>query len=342
MAKVTVVISTYNRPDVLSVAIKSVILQTMSDWKILVIGDNCDQETEKTVTSFNDERIEYINLPYRVGDQSGPNSVGMALAMTEYLAFMNQDDVWLHEHLEYAIETLEKTKRDFFIGKCSFAEHSKDIVGNLKKPIFELVSPDNRTADMSFDKSNILFESPSSWVIKTAHAKIIGYWNQAREIHRPPAQNWITRAWRKNTKFVFGDKITILKITPNVNITTKGQYSEKSLEHIYILDLLENRNYDSLRKFVEKSLEHNKILFPTDWIIDKKSHKVLKKILFTRFTKSLFKHTGVDIYEVFFNLLRIEKGRAFEDASVARTGKSLPEKVEIKMVIDKVKFDTNC
>ncbi|MFB3056307.1 MAG: glycosyltransferase family 2 protein, partial [Ignavibacteriaceae bacterium] len=77
--KVTIVISTYNRPDVLSVAIKSVILQTFSNWKILVIGDHCNQETEKAVTSFNDSRIHYINLPHRVGTQSGPNSVGIAL-----------------------------------------------------------------------------------------------------------------------------------------------------------------------------------------------------------------------------------------------------------------------
>jgi len=44
--KVTVVISTYNRSEVLKIAIKSVILQTFSNWKILVIGDNCDHETE--------------------------------------------------------------------------------------------------------------------------------------------------------------------------------------------------------------------------------------------------------------------------------------------------------
>jgi len=343
-AKVTIVISTYNRPDVLSVAIKSVILQTFSDWKILVIGDHCNQETEKAVTSFNDSRIQYINLPHRVGDQSGSNSVGIALAMTEYTAFMNQDDVWLQDHLEHAIEILEKTKSDFFIGKCGFAENSKFTVGNLKKPIFVVVSPDNRTADMSFDKPNKVFESVSSFVIKTSHAKRIGYWKHAREIHRPPMQNWVTRAWRKKTKFVFGDKITVLKINTHHMEKTKSQYSVKSLEHIYILDLLENQNSYSLRKFVEKSLEHNKIPFPTEDKVftDKKSHKILSKILLNRFTKSLFKYTGVDNYEIYFHLLRKEKGKRLNDASVARTGEPLPEKVDIKMVIDKVNLDRNC
>ena len=343
-AKVTIVISTYNRPDVLSVAIKSIILQTFSDWKILVIGDNCNQETEKAVTSFNDSRIQYINLPQRTGSQSGPNSVGIALAMTEYIAFMNQDDVWIQDHLEYAIETLEKTKSDFFIGKCGFAEKSKVTAENLKKPIFGLVSPDNRTADMSFDKRNILFESASSWVIKTSNAKRIGYWKQAQEIHRTPMENWVTRAWRKKTKFVFGEKITVLNIVTHRNIKGKPWYSVKSLEHIYILDLLENQNSYLVRKFVEKSLEHNKIPFPIEYtvITDKMYYKIFVKILFNRFTKSLFKYTGVDSYEISLDLLRYKKGKTLRDASVARTGKPLPKKVNIKMVIDKVNLDRNC
>jgi len=343
-AKVTIVISTYNRPDVLRVAIKSVILQTFSNWKILVIGDHCNQETEKAVTSFNDSRIQYINLPHRVGDQSGPNSVGIALAMTEYIAFMNQDDVWIQDHLEYAIETLEKTKSDFFIGKCGFAEKSKVTAENLKKPIFVLVSPDNRTADMSFDKINRLFESASSFVIKTSHAKRIGYWKQYREIHRTPMLNWVTRAWRKKTKFVFGEKITVLKINTHHNIKDIPNYSVKSLEHIYILDLLESNNFDSVRKFVEKSLEHNKIPMDTkpQMFLDKKSHKILRKIMFNRFTKSLFKYTGIDSYEIYFHLLRYEKGKLLNNLSVIRTGKPSPEKVNIKMVIDKVNLDRNC
>ncbi len=336
--KITVVISTYNRPDVLSVAIKSILLQTFSNWKILVIADNCDQETEKVITSFTDDRIEYINLPYRVGEQSGPNSVGIELAKTEYLAFMNQDDVLIDDHLEYAIETLEKTKSDFFIGKCGFANQSKSTDGNLKKPIFDLVSPYNRSPDMSFDKQNKLFESASSWVIKTSHAKRIGYWKQAREIHRSPMQNWVTRAWRKNTKFVFGDKITILKMDTHLNIKNKSHYSVKSLEHIYLLDLLEKQNNDSLRKFVEKSLEHNKISFPSDMFYKKTSHKVLGKILFNQFTKSIFKYTGLDSYEIFFTLVLFKKGKNMNIASLNRIRKPLPEKVDIKMIINAVKF----
>jgi len=341
-AKVTIVISTYNRPDVLSVAIKSVILQTFSNWKILVIGDHCNQETEKAVTSFNDSRIQYINLPHRVGTQSGPNSVGIALAMTEYTAFMNQDDVWLQDHLGHAIETLEKTKSDFFIGKCAFTNHLEITDGNLRKPIFHFVHPYKRTADMSFDKNNILFETVSSWVIKTTHAKRIGYWKEPREIHRTQLQNWVIRAWRKKTKFVFGDKISVLNIRGHGRVKIKRQYSVKSLLHIYILDLLENQNSDSIREFVDKNIKYNKKPVDIETEVLKKYPKVFRKILINRFTKSVCKYTGLDSYEIFYTLLGFEKGRNMKKLSVARTGESFPEKTDIKMIIDKINLDRSC
>ncbi len=340
-AKVTIVISTYNRPDVLRVAIKSVILQTFSNWKILVIGDHCNQETEKAVTSFNDSRVQYINLPHRTGAQSGPNSVGIALAMTEYIAFMNHDDVWLQDHLEHAIETLEKTKKDFFIGKCAFTYRSQFTPGNLKIPKFYFSSPDNRTADMSFDKINKVFESVSSWVIKTTHAKRIGYWKDSREIHRSSLQNWVIRAWRNKTKFVFGDKITVLKISTLRTKTSETLYSIKSLADIYILNLLENQNSDSVREFVEKSLEHNKEHIDIETKVLENYPKVFRKILINKFTKSVCKYTGLDSFEIFYTFVGLEKGRQMKQLSVNRTGEPLPEKINIKKIIDAVNLDRN-
>lgn len=337
--KVTVVISTYNRPDVLCVAIRSIILQTFSNWEILVIGDHCSKETEEAVASFNDPRIQYINLPCRTGTQSGPNSVGIALAVTQYVAFMNHDDVWLQDHLERAIEILDKTKKDFFIGKCAFTHHLQATLGNLKVPKFYFASPDNRTADMGFDKVNIVFESASSWVIRTSSAKKIGYWKDSREIHRPPLQNWVLRAWRDKTKFAFGDKITVLNISPYQPETTKTLYSMESLPHVYILNLLETKSPDAVREFVEKSLEQNREHVDIETKVLEKYPKIFRKIIINKLTKSIYKYIGLDSFEIFYTLAGLEKGRHMKKLSVDRTGEPLPEKADIKKIIDVVSSD---
>lgn len=332
------VIATYNRPDILKVAIESVMLQTFSDWKLLVIGDHCNIETENAVTSFNNPRIQYINLPRNTGTQSGPNSVGIALTETEYIAFLNQDDVWLQDHLEHAIEVLEKSKRDFFVGKCGFTRRSFNPE-NLDSPIFFFVHPDNRTADMSFDKDHLMFESASSWVIKTPHAKKIGYWKHPFEIQRPNLQNWVIRAWRKKTKFVFGEKITVLFIPNWIPKPTQTLYSLNAACHVKILNLLKEKNPNRFREFISTSLENTGEFLDMGCKVLKDYPSIFRKILINGFTKWMCKNIGFDSYEIFYTLMGLKKGRTMNTVTMSRLGRLLPEKVDINWILNELNLN---
>src|SRR5581483_1041903 len=87
--KVSVVIATFNRSNVLRFAIESVRWQTYPDWELIVVGDCCTDDTEEVVRSFNDPRVRFVNLPRNHGEQSVPNNFGCDLAQGEYIAFLN-------------------------------------------------------------------------------------------------------------------------------------------------------------------------------------------------------------------------------------------------------------
>lgn len=339
MAKITVVIATYNRPEILKVAIKSIFLQTYSNWKILVIGDNCDAETKKAVSSLNDSRVQYINLPRNTGTQSGPNSVGIALAETEYIAFLNQDDVWLQDHLQHAMECLEKSKGDFFVGKCGFTKRSFDPE-TLDSPIFFFVHPNIRKADMSFDKDHLMFESASSWVIKTSQAKKIGFWKHPTEIQRPNLQNWVIRAWRKNTKFVFGEKITALFIPNWIPKPTQTLYSLDDACHVKVLELLTGKNPDQVRKFIFASLEKTGESLDMGCKVLKDYPSIFRKILINKFTKWMCKNFGFDTFEIFYTVMGLKKGRDMNTITMNRVGRPLPEKVDMTWLLNELKYDS--
>ncbi len=57
---VSVIIPTYNRANLVSRAIKSVLNQTYQDFEIIVVDDCSEDNTEEIVKSFNDSRIRYI------------------------------------------------------------------------------------------------------------------------------------------------------------------------------------------------------------------------------------------------------------------------------------------
>ena len=76
MPGVSVIIATYQRPQVLRRAIESVRASTTADWEVVVVGDACTDDTEAVVRRFGDRRIRFSNLERNFGEQSGPNNAG--------------------------------------------------------------------------------------------------------------------------------------------------------------------------------------------------------------------------------------------------------------------------
>ena len=109
---VTVIIATFDRSNIVGDVIRSVIAQTWNDWELLVVGDGCTDDTAEVVAAFLDERIRFVNLDPRIGDQSGPTNAGIELARGRYIALLNHDDFWFPDHLARALATLERTGAD--------------------------------------------------------------------------------------------------------------------------------------------------------------------------------------------------------------------------------------
>jgi glycosyltransferase involved in cell wall biosynthesis len=100
MARITVIIPTYNWCSVLPFSIGSVLAQTWRDFELLVVGDACTDGSQAYVESIADERVRWINLERNTGDQSGPNNRGCEEARGEWIAYLGHDDLWLPGHLE--------------------------------------------------------------------------------------------------------------------------------------------------------------------------------------------------------------------------------------------------
>lgn len=108
LPKVSVILATRNGAQHLGEAIASVLGQKFRDFEIVVIDDaSADLEVEKIIKSFMDGRIRYHKNEKNLGYTAASN-VGLDLARGEYVARIDDDDVWLNENkLSEQVEFLD-------------------------------------------------------------------------------------------------------------------------------------------------------------------------------------------------------------------------------------------
>jgi glycosyltransferase involved in cell wall biosynthesis len=99
MPKVSVVIPTHNRADVVGDAIQSVIFQTFEDWELIVVDDASEDNTEEVIGSFKDQRIRYVRHEANRGGAAARNT-GVRESSGDYIAFLDSDDRWMKKKLE--------------------------------------------------------------------------------------------------------------------------------------------------------------------------------------------------------------------------------------------------
>jgi glycosyltransferase involved in cell wall biosynthesis len=99
MPSVSIIVNVRNGAATLREALDSALAQTHTDWELIVWDDRSSDESAQIVGSFRDPRILYI---LGAEDTSLGQARGMAIrrARGEWLAFLDQDDVWLPGKLE--------------------------------------------------------------------------------------------------------------------------------------------------------------------------------------------------------------------------------------------------
>ncbi len=98
--KVSVIIPAFNRAWIIQEALQSVFAQTFQDFEVLVVDDASTDNTAEVVKSFTDARLRYIKKEQNGGCGAAYNS-GIRAAQGEYISFLDSDDLWKPEKLEF-------------------------------------------------------------------------------------------------------------------------------------------------------------------------------------------------------------------------------------------------
>jgi len=113
--KISVVIATYNRPQFLQRAIDSVLAQTFKDFELIVVDDHSDKPPNIKLPESED-RLIAMRLPHNTGYAVKPRNVGIMIARGDYISYLDDDNVYLPNHLEVLYEAITKNQADVVYG----------------------------------------------------------------------------------------------------------------------------------------------------------------------------------------------------------------------------------
>lgn len=129
----TVVIPTFNRAEYLQEAIQSVLLQTYKNYELIIVDDRSTDNTKDVLNSFHDERINYV-INDRVRGGAGTRNAGIFRAKGEWVAFLDDDDIWLSSKLEQINKMIQKV--DYTVGLIYSGIATYDFDKKQEKSIY--------------------------------------------------------------------------------------------------------------------------------------------------------------------------------------------------------------
>ena len=99
MPLVSVIINVLNGATTLPEAVDSVLAQTVDDWELIVWDDCSTDGSAETLARYTDNRIRYFRSDEQV-PLGRARQRAIDLARGEWIAFLDQDDIWLPCKLE--------------------------------------------------------------------------------------------------------------------------------------------------------------------------------------------------------------------------------------------------
>lgn len=108
-ARVLVIIPTHNHPGTLATAVQSVQNQTISDIRIVVIGDGVADDTRDVMATIvrSDERVSFLDLPKTVRHGEEYRDEVIRSSSEKIIAYLCDDDLMFPQHLEHLISVLD-------------------------------------------------------------------------------------------------------------------------------------------------------------------------------------------------------------------------------------------
>jgi glycosyltransferase involved in cell wall biosynthesis len=131
----SILIPTYNRSLLVLESIHSVLVQSFTDFELIIVDDGSTDDTEAVVNTISSAKLIYFKKSNQ--ERGAARNFGIKKAKGKYVVFMDSDDRMMDNHLETLYTHLKQQQEDFIATKYLFFKDGKKSVSKDVKRLTE-------------------------------------------------------------------------------------------------------------------------------------------------------------------------------------------------------------
>jgi glycosyltransferase involved in cell wall biosynthesis len=230
---VSVVIPTRNRARYVRATIGIALAQQGVDVEVVVVDDASEDETPQLLGELADERVRVVRRERR-GHTAGARNAGIAAADREWIAFLDDDDVWAPHKLQSQIAAARA-------GDAAFAYGGAVAVDDMLRPLYVWRVPDPATLLQELLALNVMPAGASNVVARADLLDRVGPLD-GRLSHTSDWDLWIRLAAEAKSARV-DEVLTAYRLHAH------GQHGDLGSEVLDELQVLEEKHRDLHHRF---------------------------------------------------------------------------------------------
>ena len=273
MAKVSIIIPTYNRAHIITETLKSVKNQIYKNWECIIIDDGSLDNTVEVIKRYiaRDPRFKYISREkYQKKGAASCRNIGLELCSGKFIQFLDSDDIIANDKLKKQVELLSK-KKSLTFSICKWGR----ISNNGEKKIIHYKLPTYFSTSRPIELLNVFGNCATYLPLHSFlfHKKLInkaGYWNE--KLTNNDDGEFITRICLKSKGMFFVPETIVYYRTGEQNRLSNLNDSQNISSFIEAWNLIDDiifaetsiKNHTSVKNarndlFTKLSLQNKKL-----------------------------------------------------------------------------------
>jgi len=234
---ISIYIPTYNRAQLLKErAITSVLNQTYENFELIIVSDGSMDNTKEVVESIDDKRIRFYEIerkrPHHNYDSekdwfisaSYPANFALDKVKGEWIAKIDDDDIWTKDHLEKLLKFAQEGDYEFVSSKYVYEKNGEKHVFNGVYMLSPYFYPKRKGINIDSPK----YGGHSTWFYR-AYLNKYKYNPKVykKKWNRVDGEDLVLRMYEKGVRMGFLEDVT-LYILPRPNEVEIGLQAVKN------------------------------------------------------------------------------------------------------------------